>query len=55
MSQTSGESNDSQNAFDTLINTQKEDIDNKDLIKKLIPILNLVSCKVRLGAELLSK
>jgi hypothetical protein len=36
MSQTSGESNDSQNAFDILINTQKGDIDNKDFIKKLI-------------------
>ncbi len=36
MSQTSGESNDSQNAFDILINTQKEDINKKDFIKKLI-------------------
>jgi len=36
MSQTSGESNDSQSAFDILVNTQKEDIDNKDFIKKLI-------------------
>ncbi len=36
MSQTSGESNGSQNAFGILINTQKEDINKKDFIKKLI-------------------
>jgi hypothetical protein len=36
MSQTSSESKDSQNVFHILINTKKEDINNKEFIKKLI-------------------